>query len=544
MPNRSSLPSSRFSKLPGWEHILKRLHVVETENPSGDFWPEIIRVLTDNENSIEEAIGQLCAMLRQKLKPAKIVFARPEQGKGVVVASTISSTQANQLINRQPMAQFWQTNKPGSRTFKMTIDQREIFTFALPIGIFDTPYPSVMMVVTNQPLDRAERPLVHTIANMLNLRLAKEGLSERLNREGQRIETLMFHLSEGMMVLDNHLRVTLWNRPLQRLTGYSPKEAIGQHYQRVIRRLDQPDWLQEIIEQSASGHKTAFFADFEFLTKAKVRKWVSVSGSFLHNAQGQVEQTIIITRDISHVKQLENRKSEFISIATHELRTPITAIKGYLSLLARDQKNLTEKQITYLDRASQANDRLVRLAEDLLRTVQIEEDRLQFNFQPVDLGRTLRKIVTDFRPKARSKQLIIEVQRVSEKLLITADAERIEQVFANLIDNALKYTLKGKIAISFKRIENSMKAEDIIVEIKDSGIGIAHRQLSEIFEKFHRSDKAQQVKETGAGLGLFIVKSFVEKQSGKISVKSKLGRGTTFEVRFPALETKERHAKG
>ncbi|MEX0594604.1 MAG: PAS domain-containing sensor histidine kinase, partial [Patescibacteria group bacterium] len=336
---------------------------------------------------------------------------------------------------------------------------------------------------------------------------------------------------EGLVLFSKDLAVKIWNRPLQRITGYSPKEAIGKNYQEIIRVLDKSDWLSNITSSYKDSDQSGFIFDGKILTKAKQTKWISVSGSLLRDGSGEIEQAIALVRDISKEKALEQRKNEFISIATHELRTPITAIKGYLSLLQSHAEQLSDKQKMYLNNAYSATERLVGLAEDLLQVIRLDEDRMKFNLQVVQLTKIVEKVSIDFSEKARRKGLEFQLTLPPFDTTIVADPIRLEQVFANLIDNAIKYTTKGSISIAFEHFSEKVTKEDkVTVVIKDTGIGIDSKDLDGVFEKFNRSDRAANMREPGAGLGLYIVKSFIEKQQGKIALKSRPRKGSTFAV--------------
>ena len=281
--------------------------------------------------------------------------------------------------------------------------------------------------------------------------------------------------------------------------------------------------------------------EYGILSQDGDRRWVSSLVTIYKNRSGSFEQAVLVTRDISHKKSLEQKKNEFISIATHELRTPLTAIKGYLSLLERKSDNLTEKQKSYLSQATKASNRLGGLAEDLLRVTQIDQDRIQFKPQNIHLFSLLKKVVRDFKPKAITKGLTLSLTGSNLRDKVRLDQVRTEQIFANLIDNAIKYSNQGTIKVWLEINEDNQGLNpQLIVNIRDTGIGIDSRNIEEIFEKFHRSHRPEQSREQGAGLGLYIAKSFVEKQNGTITVKSRAGKGTHFTVTFLVEQTKRR----
>lgn len=403
-------------------------------------------------------------------------------------------------------------------------------------------FPADLVLLGFVVIDNEDRRFLHFIAGIIALIQRQRDTSRQLAREQKLIGSLTQNLSEGLALFSDENRVTIWNRPLQRMTGFSPKEAQGKTYEQVLAFIDNPRWLDELIASPpGSPNQSGFLVEGQILTKSKQTRWLSVSGSFLRNDQDRIEQIIVIVRDISHSKELEQRKNEFISIATHELRTPITAVKGYLSLLTRASTELSEKQRHYLANASLATERLVHLAEDLLQVIQLDEDRMQFVQQPVQLTNVLEKVCHDFKDQASQKNLEVHLTLPPFPTTVIADPIRLEQVFANLFDNAIKYTERGSISIGFEQFSEKLTQEDkVTVVIKDTGIGIDGRDLDGVFQKFHRTNRASTTRVPGAGLGLYIVKSFVEKQGGKIALKSRPNRGSTFAITFPVVALVER----
>lgn len=400
--------------------------------------------------------------------------------------------------------------------------------------------PRTVLLLSSALLPRVDQKFLECVETTVKSRVLSGEIAAALQAETDRLSTITHQLSEGLVILDKNLSIQTWNRPLQRLTGFSPLDAEHQNYRSVLRRIGSPDWLEKITKEAQrNASRNVFYEQIELQTKQKERRWVNVSGSFLRDDKGGIIQTVILVSDITRHKELENRKNEFISIATHELRTPITAIKGYLTLLQKIAQNLDAKESNYLNRALEANDRLVRLTEDLLQVVRVEENRIPLSLRPVSLETVAERIVADFSEKARSKGLKLELVKPAWPTMVVADQERMEQIFANLIDNAIKYTLKGSVTISFEQsVDRVSQERHVAGVVSDTGIGLSNREAETIFEKFRRTSKARATRESGTGLGLFIVKSFVEIQGGTIKVKSGFRRGSEFVVSFPALEAK------
>lgn len=238
----------------------------------------------------------------------------------------------------------------------------------------------------------------------------------------------------------------------------------------------------------------------------------------------------LVTANVK-LKELDNAKSEFISIASHQLRTPLTAIKGYISLLLEGSYGKMPMQIQdILDKVYGINNRLVRLVEDLLNVSRIESGRIQYAFAPTKLEPLVAELVDMFMPAAKNKHLTLSMQLPASPLpLLTIDANKMKEVVSNLIDNALNYTKEGSVSVS---MASSGSAVRIIVS--DTGIGIKPEDKGKLFTKFSRSNETTKMVVSGTGLGLYVGKNFVEGHGGKIFAESDgPNRGSRFIIELP-----------
>lgn len=522
-----------------WEQWLQRLSGTEERQQTDITKIELLELVGEQLTDSDQFFTRFGTILHRCINVPILIIRRSGQKRPLF--STISRHKEELIVRLLPEVDHSNLGLV-ERKLKGVISTDFLaeplrFLYSLPLQ--DGQEKVCLTIVSTEPLSPETRKYLHFIELLLGIRRSSQELGTQLTQEKQRLEALTHHLSEGLAVLNSDLHISVWNRPLQRLIGFSAKEAIGHKYSQLLRQPDGRDWLSDLLtEYQHQPTKHIFTVDLQILTKRKEAKWVNISGSFIRNEQNQIVQTIALVRDVSYLKELEQRKNEFISIATHELRTPITAIKGYLSLLGRDTASFNDKQRAYLERAVEASERLVRLAEDLLQVVRVEENRLDFTMRPLRLSTLLQKICGDFIEKARQKGIDLSFHdsfpESTTGSLILGDKIRTEQIFANLVDNALKYTRRGSVTITLKSgATDSRNRQTALVEIRDTGIGIETRDISSVFEKFHRTRSASNSKESGVGLGLYIVKSFIEKQHGKINVQSRVGRGSTFSVTLP-----------
>jgi len=234
------------------------------------------------------------------------------------------------------------------------------------------------------------------------------------------------------------------------------------------------------------------------------------------------------------LQMLDKAKSEFISIASHQLRTPLTAIKGLVSMaLESFWGPLNQSQKKYLGQVYQSGERLLKLIEDLLSISRIEAGKMEFIFQPVDLEKITQDVVQELLPQAKQKGLYLRLIKSKERLgRVKADSLKIRQVIQNLIDNALKYTIRGGASVRLKQ-----EAGQIIFSVADTGLGIPADLKPVLFEKFHRGKGAITRHTEGTGLGLYLAAKLIEAHQGKIWVESEgEGKGSTFYFSLPVVK--------
>ncbi|OGZ07388.1 MAG: hypothetical protein A2762_04920 [Candidatus Lloydbacteria bacterium RIFCSPHIGHO2_01_FULL_54_11] len=254
-------------------------------------------------------------------------------------------------------------------------------------------------------------------------------------------------------------------------------------------------------------------------------------------AKKLAETNYELARSNEQLKILDKRKSEFVSLVSHQLRAPITAIKGYASLLMEGfYGKLSVKTKEPAERIFLSSQRLVKMVADFLDLSKIEQDAMSYNMTSVDIGEVLRDVATDFVFVAKEKDLTLEINvPAKQKFVVSADDGKLRQIISNVIDNSIKYTPKGSIAVSVGR---DTAKKTVAVRIKDTGIGLSPDDKEHIFGKFTRGKGGQKENTGGSGLGLYVAKKMLEAQKGNLSVESDgVGLGSTFVIEFPAEGT-------
>jgi signal transduction histidine kinase len=229
------------------------------------------------------------------------------------------------------------------------------------------------------------------------------------------------------------------------------------------------------------------------------------------------------------LEMLSQAKSEFISIASHQLRTPLSINKGYLSMiLAGDYGKIEKEKGKILEKVYSSNERLINLVNDLLNISRIESGRLEYRFEPVDFRQLVKELVDGFQMKAKDKGLRLAAKYPPSLPKINADLAKIKEVVSNLLDNAIKYTKRGGIAVDLKN-----KKGDLFCSIKDTGLGVSPAEQEKLFQKFTRGQSSYTAT-GGLGIGLYICKKFIEGHNGEIWVKSDgVGKGSEFGFSLP-----------
>ena len=230
----------------------------------------------------------------------------------------------------------------------------------------------------------------------------------------------------------------------------------------------------------------------------------------------------------------DQMKSEFVSIASHELLTPISAIEGYLSMILDEHIGSVDEQARgYLEKVYISSRRLSQLVKDLLSVSRIESGKMTVNLQAVDMQKMIRDTVDQLRFLAQNKGLELNYEAAARTLpMVRADPDRVMQILINLVSNAIKYTPNGSVTITTSRPRRGI----LKIEVSDTGLGLSKEQRLHLFEKFYRVDSSETVGIIGTGLGLYITKSILERMGGTIAIESILGRGSTFSITLPIFE--------
>lgn len=367
------------------------------------------------------------------------------------------------------------------------------------------------------------------------------GAFKEVQRAGQEIEneknitlTIISNFASPIIVLDKSNKVVLFNPAARKILGirfldygrrinnkdnYSLenfKDVIGVSfsYKKIDEKLSEGVILAEEIVVNINNQ------DFTY----KV-----VTGKISGDSKGNLG-IMKIFNDVTREKVLDKLKSEFISVAAHQLRTPLAAIKWIFELiLSGDSGEVNTEQRKYLNKGYESNERMISLVRDLLDVSRIEEGRYGYEFTQQDLLVILNEIIWNVKSMAEKGKIKIIFNKPNKLLLMNLDREKITMVLQNVIENAVKYTPEnGKVEINLKKNDTN-----IILEVADNGVGIPAQDQEKLFTKFFRATNVVRMQTEGTGLGLFIAKNIIEKHGGTIRLESKEGKGTKVIITFP-----------
>jgi PAS domain S-box-containing protein len=373
-----------------------------------------------------------------------------------------------------------------------------------------------------------------------------ETLSGQLSTEQLKADAIMSSIGEGVMVIDSLRRIQLFNKAAQELTGWDEASSQNIAYNLVMQLKtsdDQPinDFNDPFVE--AWKKEGEVVKDTLAMTTRGGRKiLLNLSISPIFDVHKKPSGAIALFRDISEEKEVDRQKDEFVSTASHEMRTPVAAIEGYISLAMNPNvATIDDRAMKYLVKAHDTIGHLGELFRDLLSVTKAEEGQLGGHIEAVDLGKLLQSTVDDMQFTIKKKQLTLVYQIgnqngkvISPLFYVAANPERLREVVMNLIDNAGKFTSEGGIKVI---LDGNDKETTVIVS--DSGVGIAPEDISHLFQKFYRIDNSATRTIGGTGLGLYLCRRLIEAFNGRIWVESKAGQGSTFKFSLPRLNDTE-----
>jgi len=367
-----------------------------------------------------------------------------------------------------------------------------------------------------------DRALLQSFADQAAIAVYNAQLYTQLRREKQRMDALLDSAADGILILGSDHRIERCNPALARIVGLKMDEIIGIPHQQLFRWRSHKDGLT--LEQAEAGgwpltNNTTLYVEGDLDRSNGIPLPIGVTYAPLVGIDGILINVIATVRDITRFREADELKSTFISVISHELKTPVALIKGYVSTLRREdakwERTIVEDSLAVIEEEA---DRLTGLIENLLDASRLQAGGLSISLSDVSLDFCANRIAERFKTQSPNHNIIIEFP--PEFPVIMADEDRISQVISNLLSNAIKYSSEG----SEIRITGQILPDKVIICISDQGPGIFPEDVPFVFDRFYRSDNAKRTTK-GAGLGLFLAKAVVEAHGGRIWVDTQPGNG-------------------
>lgn len=371
-----------------------------------------------------------------------------------------------------------------------------------------------------------------------------ENKTKELSGAKKHIETVIESLTSGLIEYNSDGQIIRLNKAAENILGVKKEHVIGkQIYESDMKLITLSSitavTYPELYENTkkVSRDVSGLDADVFELTIAypNERNLQVAAVSVSEHGQNESGGTLKIIRDITREKLISRSKSEFISIAAHQLRTPLSAIKWALNIiLSGDSGRLNKEQIRIITQTSETNDKMISLVNDFLNVARIEDGRFGYEFKKDDFRLLVVQLTSVSELSAKEKGLSFSFNDISSgSMEFVFDHNKMSVALQNLIDNAIKYTPKGGSVYVTLSLEDQFAR----VEVKDSGVGVPKQQVGRLFTKFFRAENVTRLPVSGSGLGLFITRNIIVRHGGDIKVHSTEGEGTTFSLKIPTDET-------
>jgi len=348
-----------------------------------------------------------------------------------------------------------------------------------------------------------------------------EEQTQEIEQNDKRLYELINHLVIGVMLIDEHRTIKMVNPAMSVILGEDVTKLVGNSYVEATKSYGLSHLIEIAYQQNEKQNDEIYF----YYPKDKI---VDANIVPIDGKEPGEQNLIVLLYDITEIRRLEKVRTDFVTNASHELKTPVTALKGFSETLLDGAMEDKEVLKQFLEIMLAESSRLDFLVNDILELSKLEQKQVPMNMQEVNLTEAVLSTFQLVKQTADEKEMKLNLIE-EDTLLITVDSSRLKQILANLINNAVVYTQEsGEVTVTIRKEKNQA-----VIFVSDNGIGIPEDEQDRIFERFYRVDKARSRNSGGTGLGLSIVKYLVENLNGSITVKSKIGLGTTFIVRLP-----------
>ncbi len=367
--------------------------------------------------------------------------------------------------------------------------------------------------------------------NINELSVEVETGQRHLEAERRRLDSVLSNMSEGVIATNRRGQIDIVNNMAQQMLGKENKEIIHENILKILD-IQKTHNLRELIER-----KEDILIDYDV---DEVHAVLRASFSIIQSESGYISGVVCVLRDVTEEQKIEEQRKQFVSNVSHELRTPLTSMRSYIEALIDGAWRDEELAPRFLEVAQSETDRMIRMIQDLLHLSRIDSGKSELNKELIDLGALFMQVLNRFEMLLASEEYSdnnyrLENYLIDEAVFVDIDPDRITQVLDNIMNNAIKYSPDGGTITSRMVVSEN----EVIISIKDEGMGIPAEDLEFIFHRFYRVDRARSRAMGGTGLGLAISREVIEQHDGRIWAESVEGEGTTFFIALPYVPFEE-----
>lgn len=498
-----------------------------------DSWDDPLRMeVNARRHEVDEALsGELSVTTTRQSysRNAKMVFVTaPILSNGNVLgAARVAMTASS--ITRWASSAYWQIIAAGivvvilASAAALTVGRK----ISSPVAELLTGAKKFASGDLKHRLSGSESHECSALADVMNQMAGLlEARINKLTEQRNELEAVLSGMSEAVLAFDRDERIIRINPAAEKLFDKDGSRIKGSTLQEIIRNSQLQRFVRHtLLQNRVTEGQIVFIGDKE--------KFLQAHGSPLIDSQGAKIGALIVLNDVTRMKKLEVIRRDFVANVSHELKTPITSIKGFLETLKEGAISDPENAVRFLDIAIKHTDRLIAIIEDLLSLSRVEQDDEKgvIALFPLRISDVFGSVDRAFRQKAAVSRITTHYE-ADESLMAIGNTSLLEQALGNLVDNAIKYSPADR-SVEIKAIR---RGNQVVMTVTDQGAGIAKEHLGRIFERFYRVDKSRSRKEGGTGLGLSIVKHIVTAHNGTVSVTSSPGAGSVFTIIIPAFQ--------
>ncbi len=350
--------------------------------------------------------------------------------------------------------------------------------------------------------------------------------TKEIEENSRELESIMSQMNSGVLIINQEGYIELINPSMESILNMRKSDLIDQHFTQIQSFPILIGLMQELLQSNRKIEEELYFSE-NFIYDAHLTPF--------YGKGWKRRGVIVVLHNITNIRRLEQIRSDFIANVSHELKTPVTSVKGFAETLLSNEVQDPETRTYFLQIIYDESERIDRLIHDLLQLSRIEKHEMPLNITSVDVIRLLHRISATLQKEIEKKNLNLQLPKIEQPIFVDLDVDRFSQVILNLLANAVNYSNEFgniKVGVVFSK-------DEFILAVSDDGIGIPKNTMSRVFERFYRVDKARSRHSGGTGLGLSIVKHLVELHNGRIDVESIEGEGSTFTVIVPRRQNND-----